>query len=188
MTAFPLTQPRERPVPIEQLRSAALVVCTPTKRTERMPPKLTRGRLTMPWLTIYHVSFWDGARWRGQVRFYLNSPAHRLVFPDSGASQARTGYASLDREHDRIVISWNGGPWITTIHAATSRYFIQSPLGDALQRYGYLADDDAIYVPVTITPGGITADLSTSYTKDDAIAHEETICAVAYASTSHPAS
>jgi hypothetical protein len=191
---FPLTTPRDHRR-AEKIRLAAQTVAhldrmgaDPNETyVRRNPQTVDRIRLKTPWLVVYPSTFLARGAWkeevRTQVRFYLNAPAHDLLFERRGIALPIAAYLAIDREADALRISGGNSTarqgWPVTIHPSKSNHFGHSHVGNELYRLGYALDGETTYFPLTTeqSPGtwSLVADLSTAYTKADAIAHEEDI-------------
>ena len=187
MQRFPATELRAPIRTREQIeRTARNLVETARIRTSvtfkrRSPSVIDRTRLKTPWLTVYPNTFLSRSEWkeweRTVIRFYLNAPAHALIFPKkSGVHLPKDAYLTIDRGTDELLIGWRKGGHPVVIHTNTSCGFRHSFIAATLIRLGYLLDDEPTYFPLRQTGEGLIADLSTAYSKAAAIDREEDLC------------
>lgn len=187
---FPMTELRAPIRTRDKIDLAAATVASIGRMRDPRGPKhahiraahtIDRTRLKTPWLTVYPSTFTTQGEWktwtRTVIRFYLNAPAHHLIFPKKqGIHLPKAAYLSLNREHDALAVSWRKGGFPATIRPNASAYFSHTAVAADLVRLRYLIDGEATYFPIRQTDVGLIADLSTAYSKADAIAHEEDLC------------
>jgi hypothetical protein len=181
MTAFPLTQPI-RPFDHDDRIRRAAATLDPHRWGERGARKsastIDRTRLKLPWLTVFtaHSTYqgaWQEVR-RAVIRFYFNRPALDRIVPPYG--DERTVYLSIERQHGELLILSAKGGWPMTVTGNISASCTQRFIAGELERMGYLLDGgETTYFPLRPTAYGFVADLSTAYTKADAVAHEEAL-------------
>lgn len=177
---FPMTTPRQTEDRSAKIRAAALAVRASQagRHTTRDLSRSTidNRRLSLPWLTVYVVKKTYRGRWQDSfstsLRFHFNTAAKEAIF--RGGEAERTLYLSVDHaRRELLALDAKGGWPLRVSRSPSSSGTSQRTVAALLDKHGYLLDDETTYFPIRVTPVGLIADLSTPYSKDDAVYHEE---------------